>query len=174
MVITGKIFIIGKLGKKFTPSQAIDLAWKKVAKKNADSKGFYYGFPDTSKAKSTINITVYPSKGQFYNNRSYTFDQHTLKEFKREGLYGMDYEQASVGDKLRRMNYDIHVGSILGFPGKVLAFLSALIGASLPITGFLIWYGRKFKKKATKKEPLKNVKPNTTIKTQSRSLRQSI
>jgi hypothetical protein len=32
--------------------------------------------------------------------------------------------------------------------------LAALIGASLPITGFLIWYGRKFKKKPTKKEPV--------------------
>jgi uncharacterized iron-regulated membrane protein len=48
------------------------------------------------------------------------------------------------------MNYDIHVGSILGFPGKVLAFLASLIGASLPITGFLVWYGRKFKKKSKK------------------------
>ena len=45
------------------------------------------------------------------------------------------------------MNYDIHVGSILGFPGKVMAFLASLIGASLPITGFLVWYGRKFKKR---------------------------
>lgn len=50
------------------------------------------------------------------------------------------------------MNYDIHVGSILGFPGKVLAFLASLIGASLPITGYLIWYGRKFKKKGKKKD----------------------
>jgi hypothetical protein len=35
-----------------------------------------------------------------------------------------------------------------------MAFLASLIGASLPITGFLIWYGRKFKKKAAKKEPV--------------------
>lgn len=141
-------------GKRYTPEQAMDLAWQKVIAKNPESEGFYYNFPDTSKAKSTIGITVYPTKGQFYNNQSYTFDQHTLEEFKREGLYGMPYEKASVGGKLRRMNYDIHVGSILGFPGKVMAFLAALIGASLPITGFLIWYGRKFKKKAPKKTPV--------------------
>ncbi|WP_233207986.1 PepSY domain-containing protein [Siphonobacter sp. BAB-5405] len=41
------------------------------------------------------------------------------------------------------MNYDIHVGSVLGFPGKVLAFLASLIGASLPVTGFLVWWNRK-------------------------------
>jgi uncharacterized iron-regulated membrane protein len=85
---------------------------------------------------------------------SYTFDQHTLKEFKREGVYSIAYEEAGFGGKLRKMNYDIHVGSILGFPGKVMAFLASLIGASLPITGFLIWYGRKFKKKAVKKAPV--------------------
>lgn len=142
-----------QLGKHFTPEQAMDLAWQQVIARHPESEGFYYNFPDTAKAKSTIDITVYPSKGQFYNFQSYTFDQHTLKEFKGEGLYERPYEEASVGGKLRRMNYDIHVGSILGFPGKVMAFLAALIGASLPITGFLIWYGRKFKKKATKKSP---------------------
>lgn len=35
-----------------------------------------------------------------------------------------------------------------------MAFFASLIGASLPITGFLIWYGRKFKKKAVKKAPV--------------------
>lgn len=138
-------------GKFYTPQQAMDLAWNKVIAKHPKSKGFYYSFPDTSKARATISITVYPNTGQFYNSQGYTFDQHTLKELKREDVYSVAYSQASFGGKLRKMNYDIHVGSILGFPGKVLAFLAALIGASLPVTGFLIWYGRKFKKKKTKK-----------------------
>ncbi|PST82841.1 peptidase [Pedobacter yulinensis] len=140
-------------GRHYTPQQAMDLAWQKVITRHPESEGFYYTFPDTSKASLTIGVTVYPSKGQFYNNRSYTFDQHTLQEFKQKGIYGEAYEKASAGGKLRRMNYDIHVGSILGFPGKVLAFLVTLIGASLPVTGFLIWYGRKFKKKKSEKGP---------------------
>lgn len=139
--------------KFYTPEKAMDLAWQKVAAKHPKSIGFYYSFPDTSEAKSAINITVYPSAGQFYNNVGYTFDQHTLKELKSNDIYS-SYADAGVGGKIRKMNYDIHVGSILGFPGKVLAFLASLIGASLPITGFLIWYGRKFKKKGTK-----NTKP---------------
>ncbi|MBB5622137.1 putative iron-regulated membrane protein [Pedobacter cryoconitis] len=140
--------------KFYTPEKAMDLAWQKVAAKHPKSIGFYYSFPDTSEAKSAINITVYPSAGQFYNNVGYTFDQHTLKELKSDDIYSSSYADAGVGGKIRKMNYDIHVGSILGFPGKVLAFLASLIGASLPITGFLIWYGRKFKKKGTK-----NTKP---------------
>ncbi len=141
-------------GKFYTPVQAMDAAWAKVVAKHPKSTGFYYSFPDTKRAAATIDITVYPSAGQFYNSQGYTFDQHTLKELKRQDAYSVEYAKATFGQKLRKMNYDIHVGSILGFPGKVLAFLASLIGASLPITGFLIWYGRKFKKKKTSKIPL--------------------
>jgi uncharacterized iron-regulated membrane protein len=141
---------------KFTPEQAMDLAWQQVIARHPKSEGFYYAFPDTAKAKATIGITVYPTSGQFYNSQSYTFDQHTLKELKSKDIYSVAYAESGFGGKLRKMNYDIHVGSILGFPGKVLAFLATLIGASLPITGFLIWYGRKFKKKAPKVDKLKS------------------
>lgn len=153
-------------GKFYTPEKAMDLAWNTVIKKHPKSAGFYYNFPDTSKAKATINITVYPNKGQFYNNISYAFDQHTLQELKGKGVYSVPYEASGFAGKLRKMNYDIHVGSILGFPGKVMAFLASLIGASLPITGFLIWYGRKFKKKGKAKEPLnaEGSRPNQNVK----------
>ncbi len=144
--------------KFYTPQQAIDKAWTTVIAKHPKSEGFYYSFPDTAKAKSAIFVTIYPNSGQFYNNQSYTFDQHTLKELPRDKVYGATYDGAPFGTKLRKMNYDIHVGSILGFPGKVLAFLSSLIGASLPVTGFLVWWGKRNKKDKKK-----------TPKTQSKS-----
>lgn len=133
--------------KGYSPEQSMDIAWTKVIAKHPKSQGFYYSYLDTAEKKSTIGITVYPTAGQFYNSQGYTYDQHSLKELKRKDIYSTPYVNAGFGGKLRKMNYDIHVGSILGFPGKVLAFLCSLIGASLPITGFLIWYGRKFKKK---------------------------
>jgi uncharacterized iron-regulated membrane protein len=139
------------VNKFYTADQAMDLAWKKVITNHPKSEGFYYVFPDLSKASSAIDITVYPTAGQFYNSQGYTFDRHTLAPLKREDVYSKSFEASGVGGKLRKMNYDIHVGSILGFPGKVLAFLATLIGASLPVTGFLVWYGRKFKKKKTAK-----------------------
>lgn len=137
-------------GKFYKPVAAMDAAWAKVIAKHPKSTGFYYGFPDAKNVKESITFYVYPTAGQFYDNQSYTFDQHTLKELTRNDPYAVAFDKASFGQKLRKMNYDIHVGSILGFPGKVLAFLASLIGASLPITGFLIWYGRKFKKKKGK------------------------
>ena len=40
----------------------------------------------------------------------------------------------------------MHVGAVLGIAGKLLAFFASLIAASLPVTGFLIWWGRQRKK----------------------------
>jgi uncharacterized iron-regulated membrane protein len=125
----------------------MDLAFKQVMSRHPEAKGFYYSYADTSKPASTIGITVYPTAGKYYNHRSYTFDQHTLQKLEGSKVYEGSFEEASFGPKLRRMNYDIHVGIILGLPGKILAFFGALIGASLPVTGFLVWWGRKKKTK---------------------------
>ncbi|HWV75426.1 MAG TPA: PepSY-associated TM helix domain-containing protein [Pseudosphingobacterium sp.] len=57
------------------------------------------------------------------------------------------YESQSKGMKVRRLIFPIHTGSIYGLPTKLLAFLCCLIGASMPITGFIIWLKRKKKTK---------------------------
>ena len=57
----------------------------------------------------------------------------------------MSFDQISNGEKILYMNYDIHVGSILGVWGKLLAFFGSLMCSSLPITGFIIWLGRRNK-----------------------------
>ncbi|RIV19038.1 PepSY domain-containing protein [Fibrisoma montanum] len=57
-------------------------------------------------------------------------------------------EDKTLGATWRNSNYAIHVGSIYGLPTKLLASFVALFLASLPVTGFLIWWGRR--KKAAK------------------------
>ncbi|GAB3994168.1 PepSY-associated TM helix domain-containing protein [Spirosoma daeguense] len=144
--------------RPYSPAQAADLAWQKVAHDNPDSKGFYLTFPDPTERKSLIYVTVYPSADKFYDIRSYSFDQFTLKQLPGRAVFDQPYSKADFGDKLRRMNYDIHVGSILGLPGKFLAFFASLIGASLPITGFIIWWGKR-PKKGKKKDSKAKVQP---------------
>lgn len=132
---------------KYSPAQVMDIAWNKVVAANAEAQGFYYSFPDTSRASSAISIYVYPIAGKYYNNRSFSFDQHTGEALPLNNkLYETAFEDAPVGAKIRRMNYDIHVGSILGLPGKMMAFFASLIGATLPITGFIVWWGKQKKK----------------------------
>jgi uncharacterized iron-regulated membrane protein len=69
------------------------------------------------------------------------FDKYTGKLLKIK-----PYESFSNGDKVRRLIYPIHTGSIYGYPTKILAFLVCLFAVTLPVTGFLIWWGRKLKK----------------------------
>lgn len=56
------------------------------------------------------------------------------------------YDGETRGFKARRIIFPIHTGSMLGWPTKIIALIVALITASLPITGFLIWWGRGRKK----------------------------
>jgi len=51
---------------------------------------------------------------------------------------------------MNEMNYDIHVGQILGLTGKIIAFFVSLICASLPVTGFIVWLGKRKKPKNKK------------------------
>ncbi len=98
--------------------------------------------------KDPITLILNPDEGTFYKREFRFYDQYTLQRVKGGGLYGNTYASASRGEKLYRMNYDIHVGAIGGLPGKMLMFFASLICASLPITGFYIWWGRRKKKTA--------------------------
>jgi len=62
------------------------------------------------------------------------------------------YKDETAGFKARRIVFPVHTGSLLGWPTKIIAFIVALITASLPVTGFIIWFVRKFK---TKTKPVK-------------------
>ncbi|UBM60613.1 PepSY domain-containing protein [Marinilongibacter aquaticus] len=51
-----------------------------------------------------------------------------------------------LGDRLATLNYDLHTGAVGAWFTKVLAFFAALVSASLPITGFLMWWNKNKKK----------------------------
>lgn len=94
---------------------------------------------------SCIAVNINPDPDTYWQTDYRYYDQYNLKELSVDHIWGRS-EANGVAQKLIRMNYDIHVGAVLGFGGKVLAFLASLIIASLPITGFLIWWGRRYKK----------------------------
>ncbi|MBZ4188072.1 PepSY-associated TM helix domain-containing protein [Niabella beijingensis] len=142
-------------GRFYTPAAVMDQCWNKVAAAHPEAEGIYYSFADIKKPASAINITIYPTAGKYYNTRSFAFDQHTGEQLKGNNpIYDKSYTESSGAAKFRRMNYDLHVGSILGLPGKILAFFGALIGASLPVTGFLVWWGKRKKKPVAIKLPV--------------------
>ena len=79
------------------------------------------------------------------------YDRYTLKEIERENIWGK-LKDANTADKIRRMNYDIHIGAIACLPGKIIVFLAGLIAASLPVTGFIFWRMKTREKKNFLKE----------------------
>ncbi|MCU0444514.1 MAG: PepSY domain-containing protein [Microscillaceae bacterium] len=99
------------------------------------------GIDFPSNDTTTLNLSFYPNETVYYNGIYLLFDQYSGKLIKEDS-----WRTQTNGQKIRNMNYDIHIGKILGLPGQILAFLASLIAASLPISGFLIWYGRKYKK----------------------------
>lgn len=100
----------------------------------------YYSIDFPSHARATLNVGVYPDESVYYNSSYYSFDQYTGQLVKAEV-----FDQMNAGEKLRAMNYDIHIGKILGLPGQILAFAASLVASLLPITGLLIWRGRRNK-----------------------------
>jgi uncharacterized iron-regulated membrane protein len=80
--------------------------------------------------------------GKYWKTDYRYFDQHTLQEINVNNVYGR-FKDARFADKLYRMNYEIHTGAILGLPGKIFAFLMSLFIASLPVTGFIIWWKKR-------------------------------
>ncbi|RYF82219.1 MAG: PepSY domain-containing protein [Chitinophagaceae bacterium] len=84
------------------------------------------------------------------------FDQYSLAN-----LHTDAYQKYSRYEKVSRSIYDFHTGRIraLGIGSKIIYFLASLFAASLPITGFLIWRGRKRKNKPAVKNTLPQIEP---------------
>ncbi|WP_295119010.1 PepSY domain-containing protein [uncultured Chitinophaga sp.] len=139
-----------QIGKVTNPE---DIIWQKLYAKASKDEGVYFYMPADD--KGTLEAGINHRPGTYYNSDTYVYDQHTLKQFPANALYNGEYADKGFGDKLRRMNYDIHVGAIFGLPGKIIMFLASLICASMPVTGIYIWWGRKYKSK--KKQPVKKM-----------------
>jgi uncharacterized iron-regulated membrane protein len=127
-----------------SPLPVVDRLWQQTVTTHPNAKSIEAHFPETDSA--AIAISTNPEAGTYWKADHRYYDQRTLKEIPVTHQYGRFSESLSVADKIARMNYDIHTGAIKGLPGKIIAFLASLIAASLPVTGFLIWLGRRKRK----------------------------
>ncbi|HEY0274034.1 MAG TPA: PepSY-associated TM helix domain-containing protein, partial [Chitinophaga sp.] len=116
----------------------LDLAYQQALQLIPDARRF--GVSPAEGKDGVITIGGYRGKETFYNYDDLTFDQYSGKL-----LYRSNYAQRNRGEKLVSMNYDIHVGAIAGLPGKIIAFMACLVCTSLPVTGFIIWWGKRKK-----------------------------
>ncbi len=123
-----------------TKGSGFDIAFEKAKALYPKAKKIAVS-PAAGKA-DVIYAYAYKGEETYYDSNDMQFDQYSGKLLNKRG-----YQSKNAGERLIGMNYDIHVGAILGLPGKILAFCASLIAASLPITGFTIWWGRRKKSK---------------------------
>lgn len=108
-------------------------AWQKVylalAQENPDYKSI-----TVSKGSATVSMD---RLGNRRASDKYTFDQRTGE------ITGVEmYKDSSDSSRLRGWIYSVHVGSWGGILTRILAFISALVGAALPLTGYWMWLRR--------------------------------
>ncbi|MVM33970.1 PepSY domain-containing protein [Spirosoma sp. HMF4905] len=116
-----------------------DRIWQEVGGQHPDEVGkVSISFPKT--LSDPYEVLINPEDPNIYKMYHRFFDRNSLAELPSEE--SRRYEDASTGEKIYRLNFDIHVGQIGGLSTRILAFFVSLIGASLPITGFIIWWNR--------------------------------
>lgn len=123
---------------------ALDSVYRFMVQTYPEAKSVEVHPPETDASSIAANANV--SSSTYWKTDYRYFDQYTLCETSVNHVYGRLHE-ATFADKMMRMNYDIHVGAIGGFAGKLLVFLTSLGVAGLPVTGFLIWWTKRKRKR---------------------------
>jgi uncharacterized iron-regulated membrane protein len=94
---------------------------------------------------------IYPNKWATARNQNTIFFDGKTGALLRTKLY----KDNNAADVYEASNYDLHTGAFFGVGGKIIWSIVSLIGASLPITGFIIWWNKG--KKKSKKGKVKQV-----------------
>lgn len=129
-------------------AHSLDKVWVVMQKEYPQAKSIEVHPPENDSTSIAANAN--PEEGTFWKTDYRYFDQYTLEEKEVTHIYGK-YKNAAIADKMLRMNYDLHTGAVFGLAGKIFAFLISLLIATLPITGFYIWWGRNKKNKTKEK-----------------------
>ncbi|SEJ00697.1 Uncharacterized iron-regulated membrane protein [Dyadobacter sp. SG02] len=118
--------------------KAVDRVFATLRADQPNAYGYLINFPVAGKLP--INATTYLTGSNRYDRIQGQYDQ-----FSGTKLRSRSFVELTNGEKAYAMNFDLHVGAWAGLPSKILTFFAGLICASLPITGFVIWWGRRKK-----------------------------
>lgn len=135
---------------------AVDSLWRNYIQPSEGRSESFISLPSSKRSPVTLFINHKP--GTYFKQDYLYFDRYTFRPLKADGPYNMRYSDASLADVLIQMNYDIHTGAVLGFPGKILVFLVSLVIFLLPVTGSIIWW-RRIRKRWITHFPEKKVSP---------------
>ena len=144
------VYYLGNLGTSPSSDQVITRidAISEETSENPLDKAFYKSLELTPEDEmhfvwlqaknSPIVAGSYPKALHYDHQSNFYYHPKTGKLLQEQY-----YTDKSSGLKLQEMNYGLHTGQYFGMVGKIIVFLASLFVAALPITGFMIWWGRK-------------------------------
>ncbi|QMU27721.1 PepSY-associated TM helix domain-containing protein [Adhaeribacter radiodurans] len=109
----------------------------------------FYQFNRPREAEDAFTVMVMPKDAAHERATSQLF----LDQYSGAKIGQLLFQDKNLGQRVRSTFYPVHVGSIGGLPGRIIAFISCLAGFTFPITGVILWINRlrKNKKKKIKK-----------------------
>lgn len=119
-----------------------------VSIKNHVSNVQYYSLSSPKDSASAISVSTL-SISPVHEKAS---DQYYIDQYSGQFLGSFVYQDRNLGQRVRSLFYPIHVGSIGGLPGRIIALLACLAGAIFPITGVIMWLNRLKKEEKKKKK----------------------
>lgn len=122
------------------PMASVDALFEKVKGDSPDAQQLYLVLPADS--LQSYRVSVVHRMGSYLRQDNLFFDQRTLAELPATSPWGGRWRDGTPADRLIHATLDIHEGRILSWPGRLLMFLASLFGATLPLTGFVLWLRR--------------------------------
>lgn len=114
-----------------------------------------YAVSAARRADDPVRVTVMPIDAVHERASNQVF----IDQYSGKVLDVRRYEDQNLGQQVRSTFYPIHVGSIGGVAGRIIACLSCIAGFTFPITGTILWINRLRKKKKRRATP----QPEPTI-----------
>lgn len=121
-------------GRKRSPYTNWQQVYEQLAEANPD-----YKLISVSDGSASVAL---PRFGNQRGTDRYKFNPHN-GEITETTLY----KDLDNSGKIRGWIYSVHVGSWGGMLTRILTFIAALVGASLPLTGYYLWIRRLMKRK---------------------------
>lgn len=121
----------------------ISMAWKDALGRYDQFERMTFTFP--TRKNSIARIFVQYKGPSAWTDSDYLFYNSEHGQLQQE----VAHNDKTLALKWRNSNYNIHTGKIYGWPTQVLALLASLVCASLPVTGVIMWLGRRKKSSVT-------------------------
>jgi uncharacterized iron-regulated membrane protein len=119
------------------PASVLDMAFLEAKNRSRAGGSYTVSIPKDEKGVLEAEYEE-PVRSGWRTFSELKFDRYSGK------LLASDlFRDKDIRKKWGYTTYDIHVGSIFGWPTQILAFLTCLLCASLPVTGFLMWRGKR-------------------------------